>query len=228
MSAPRSRLAGAIRVVLAVAVGLSALFVPAGTLAWREAWILVVSYGIFVTVLVLRIRWTDPELFRERVARQREGKRWDRVLLGIYGVLLLGLLATAGLDAVRFRLTRVPRGVTIGAFLAFVPITVLFFRVYRENTFASKVVRVQTDRAQRVIETGPYRVVRHPMYVAIIGMMVLIPLALGSWLALVFSAWITGIFVLRTHLEDITLMRELPGYAEYATRTRYRLVPGIW
>jgi hypothetical protein len=85
------------------------------------------AYFIFATALVLRIKKRDPELYKERTAGQKEGKRWDKILLLIYSVLLLLMLATAGLDAVRFQLSRVPLGVKIGAFTAFVPIGALFF-----------------------------------------------------------------------------------------------------
>jgi protein-S-isoprenylcysteine O-methyltransferase Ste14 len=218
----------AVRIVLAVALGLAAVFIPAGTLAWPEAWIVVGAYFVFVIALILRIKKRDPELYKERTARQKEGKRWDKILLSFYTVFLLLMLATAGLDGVRFQLSRVPLGVKIGAFAAFVPIGLLFFLVYRENTFASKVVRVQKDRHQRVIDSGPYRVVRHPMYSAIILLVIDVPLALGSWWALVFSGLIVIVFVIRTYLEDATLKKELPGYAEYAKKTRFRLIPGVW
>ena len=110
----------------------------------------------------------------------------------------------------------------------FLPIGFLFFLVYRENTFASKVVRVQKDRRQRVIDSGPYKVVRHPMYAAIILMIPAVPLALGSWWALIFAGLVDILFVVRTALEDKTLKDELPGYIDYAKKTRFRLIPGIW
>jgi protein-S-isoprenylcysteine O-methyltransferase Ste14 len=90
------------------------------------------------------------------------------------------------------------------------------------------VVRVQKDRHQHVIDSGPYRVVRHPMYSAIILLVLCVPIALGSWWALVFSGLIVVVFIVRTHLEDKTLKNELPGYTEYAKKTRYCLIPGVW
>jgi protein-S-isoprenylcysteine O-methyltransferase Ste14 len=217
-----------LKVIFGSAIALSVLFIPAGTLAWPEAWILVAAYAVFVTALVLWIRKRDPELYRERASRKKEGKSWDKILLSFYASFLLLMLAAAGLDAVRFRLSSVPTGVKLGAFIAFIPTIALFFWVYGENTFASKVVRVQTDRNQRVIDTGPYRFLRHPMYSAIILMVICIPLALGSLLALAFSGLIIIVFFIRTHLEDTMLQKELPGYAEYAKKTRFRLIPGIW
>ncbi|MBN2352431.1 MAG: isoprenylcysteine carboxylmethyltransferase family protein [Spirochaetales bacterium] len=218
----------AIRIVFSIAVAVAVIFIPAGTLAWPEAWILLGAYFVFVLALVLRIKKRDPELYQERTARQKEGKRWDKILLSVYTVFLLLMLVASGLDAVRFRLSHIPLEVKIGAFLSFLPVGLLFFLVYRENTFASKVVRVQKDRGQRVIDSGPYKVVRHPMYAAIILMIPAVPLALGSWWALIFAGLVDILFVVRTALEDKTLKDELPGYIDYAKKTRFRLIPGIW
>jgi protein-S-isoprenylcysteine O-methyltransferase Ste14 len=96
------------------------------------------------------------------------------------------------------------------------------------NTYASAVVRVQQDRGHRVVSQGPYRYVRHPMYVGVILMGLAIPPALGSWWALAPGLAIAVTFVLRTAQEDAVLQRELPGYAEYAQQVRYRLLPGVW
>lgn len=96
------------------------------------------------------------------------------------------------------------------------------------NTFLARYVRIQEDRGQTAVSSGPYRYVRHPMYVGIISLMLCIPLVLGSRWALVPAACIGALSVLRTALKDRTLQAELPGYAEYAKRTRYRLLPGVW
>ena len=96
------------------------------------------------------------------------------------------------------------------------------------NTFLSRTVRIQDDRGQQVIDTGPYRWVRHPMYLGIIVLMISIPLLLGSLWALIPGAMIGILFTVRTVLEDRTLQQELPGYPEYARRVRHRLLPWIW
>jgi protein-S-isoprenylcysteine O-methyltransferase Ste14 len=98
----------------------------------------------------------------------------------------------------------------------------------RENTYLSRVVEIQKDRGHKVITTGPYRYVRHPMYVGVIILLVSVPLALGSLWALVPGVALTIIIIIRTHLEDKTLHAELEGYKAYAGKVRYRLVPGIW
>jgi protein-S-isoprenylcysteine O-methyltransferase Ste14 len=96
------------------------------------------------------------------------------------------------------------------------------------NKYLAAVVRVQNGRAHQVITSGPYRYVRHPMYMAIILMILAIPPALGSFIGLIVLGLITIIFIIRTHLEDKTLQLELPGYLEYTKKVRYRLLPGIW
>jgi protein-S-isoprenylcysteine O-methyltransferase Ste14 len=150
------------------------------------------------------------------------------VILSIYTVLLLTLLVVAGLDAGRFRWA--PASPTLqwigwaGTILA----GTLIGWVTTVNTYLSRQVRIQDDRGQVTVTRGPYRVVRHPMYLGIIALLLCVPLVLGSLWALVPGALIGALFVLRTALEDQTLQSELPGYIEYVRRVRYRLLPGIW
>jgi protein-S-isoprenylcysteine O-methyltransferase Ste14 len=100
--------------------------------------------------------------------------------------------------------------------------------VYRVNKFAEPTVRIQTERGQKVIDTGPYAIVRHPLYLGGVILFTGIPLALGSFWALIPTAVGTLVLVVRTVLEDRTLREELEGYKEYAGRVRYRLIPGVW
>ena len=97
-----------------------------------------------------------------------------------------------------------------------------------QNRYLSDVVRIQEERGHEVCMTGPYRYVRHPMYVGVIIFVLCLPLALGSFFALFLSAAILFVFLIRTSLEDKTLQKELPGYKEYTEQVRYRLIPGIW
>jgi protein-S-isoprenylcysteine O-methyltransferase Ste14 len=96
------------------------------------------------------------------------------------------------------------------------------------NKYFSQIVRIQTDRGHSVAATGPYRIVRHPSYLGMIAFELAAPLLLGSWWSLLISVVNVFLIILRTTLEDRTLQKELPGYAEYATRVRYRLLPGVW
>ncbi len=99
---------------------------------------------------------------------------------------------------------------------------------FRENSFAAPVVRIQAERGQRVISTGPYRIVRHPMYAGATVYMIGMPLLLGSWLGLLVLPLIIGTLAIRIFVEEATLRKGLAGYGDYAARVRYRLIPGVW
>jgi protein-S-isoprenylcysteine O-methyltransferase Ste14 len=215
--------------LLAVVAGLAAiLFISAGRLDWLQAWAFTLAFGGFLTGYGLWMLRNDPGQMNERSQVGQNTKTWDKVILTTYMVLLLTMLVLAGLDAGRFGWARAPLALQIlgwcgAAFAGFV-----IFRTAAVNTFLSRTVRIQDDRGQRVIDTGPYARVRHPMYLGIIVLMVSIPLLLGSLWALNPGAMIGILFIVRTALEDRTLQEELPGYPEYARRVRYRLFPWIW
>ncbi|RLT43999.1 MAG: isoprenylcysteine carboxylmethyltransferase family protein [Chloroflexi bacterium] len=128
----------------------------------------------------------------------------------------------------RFRWSMVPMFVqalgAVGEVVAFA----IIGRVFRENTFLAPVVRVQEERGQTVVSTGPYAVVRHPMYAGALILFLATPLLLGSWWGLAAAVALTAAMSLRIPLEERELRRSLPGYAEYALRVRYRLLPGVW
>jgi protein-S-isoprenylcysteine O-methyltransferase Ste14 len=136
--------------------------------------------------------------------------------------------AVAGLDAVRYHWSSMPFEFVYVGIILFALAMVLIASVLVVNPYAESSVRIQTDRGHTVITSGPYRLVRHPMYVGSFLMNLGMPLILGSVWALVLTGVITLLFVWRTAHEDQTLRRELPGYEEYAARTRYRLLPGLW
>jgi protein-S-isoprenylcysteine O-methyltransferase Ste14 len=155
-------------------------------------------------------------------------KRWDKVILAAYTILLICMLILAGLDAGRFGWAVAPLALQILGWLGAVFAGWMVFWTVSVNTYLSRTVRIQDDRGHRVIESGPYSRLRHPMYLGVIALMISIPLLLGSLWALIPGGMIGALFTLRTALEDRTLMEELPGYKEYADRVRYRLIPGIW
>ncbi len=121
-----------------------------------------------------------------------------------------------------------PVWVEICALALHVPSFVFIGWVLRENTYLSRVVKIDDERGHQVITTGPYALVRHPMYTAVIVIMFALPVTLGSRFGLIPAALLVALLMLRTYLEDRTLQAELPGYPEYARETRYRLIPGIW
>jgi protein-S-isoprenylcysteine O-methyltransferase Ste14 len=214
--------------VVVNALFLAAFFWIAGDFGWGRGWAFV---GVAVTGMganALYLWRTNPEVLVHR-ARLGEGtKRWDVVLLTLFGLAYAGVLLLAPLDA-RYGWSDVP--------LALWPLGAAFFLsgifvggwAMRENRHFEKSVRIQTDRGHTVVNTGPYRLVRHPGYVgAILSFLLAPPLMLGSWWAFVPAAAAALVLVVRTVLEDRLLRAELEGYADYASRVRYRLVPGLW
>lgn len=170
----------------------------------------------------------DPELIKERSTAISSSRGIERAILIFVFVLCAAVIAVAALDAGRFRWSVMPVIVEALGWLLVLPALALPMWVGMVNTFASAVVRVQKERGHNVIAEGPYRHIRHPMYAGTVLMGVGIPLALGSWWALIPGVLWSVTFVLRTAQEDAALKRDLPGYAEYARKVQYRLMPGIW
>ena len=222
-----TRTASVLKLVASIAfVGL--IFVAAGTTAWPRLWFFLGFYMITISGLLLWLKRRDPGLLKERMTVRKDVKSWDKTIIRIYSAILFLLLFLASLDAVRFRWSRVPAVLSWLAFAGILLAWVVIFWAFRENAFLSGLVRIQTDRGHTVCTTGPYRFVRHPMYLAIILAVVCLPVFLGSLFSLIPAALVAALFVLRTSLEDRTLREELPGFADYAAKTRWKLVPHVW
>jgi protein-S-isoprenylcysteine O-methyltransferase Ste14 len=159
---------------------------------------------------------------------KRSTKGWDKAILWISIVFFIPYLLLPGLDAIRYQWSSVPLPIRAIGFIGIGLSLLLIFRVMRENTYLSRVVEIQKERGHRVITTGPYRYIRHPMYVGVIILFFCVPLALGSLWTLIPTVLLTALIVVRSHLEDKTLHEELDGYRAYAEKVRYRLIPGIW
>lgn len=205
----------------------AAMFVPAGTAAFWQAWALLFIYfgGIaFNALFVLR---GDPELIAERARTAENTKPWDRVVSGVLTVLMIALLATAGLDK-RFGWSHVSLPVTVLGLALILGGGAIVGWAMSANRYFSRVVRIQTDRGHQVCSSGPYAHVRHPGYTGMILYSIAMSFGLGSWCALGPALLVAIMFVVRTVLEDRTLQRELPGYSAYAARVKYRLLPGVW
>jgi len=202
------------------------LFISAGNLKWAWAW---AYLGVGVGVLAVNVLVMPPELIAERGRIDQEDvKTWDRVLAIPLGLFSLGTPVVAGLD-VRFGWS--PQFALaihlIG--LTFVGLGQgLFTWSMVSNKYFSASVRIQMDRDHTVATGGPYRYVRHPGYVGYIVSAFATSLVLGSLWALIPAALTLCLFVVRTALEDRTLLEELDGYRDYAARVRYRLLPGVW
>ena len=207
---------------------IAALFLPAGRLDWWAGWAFLIAFFGATIILSLWMRRIDPALMEERSRTAENVKSWDKVIMGVYTVLLFVMLMVAGLDAGRFGLSDMPAALRALGWLGLLTAYALVWWVMASNPFLSEMVRIQDERGHVVVTTGPYNFVRHPMYVGTITAIFCIPLVLGSFWALIPAVLIDILFVVRTAMEDRTLMEELPGYKEYASRIRYRLFPGIW
>lgn len=214
---------------LVIAWWCGALFGGAGTLTWVRGWICTVLYlggTIAVPVVIARV---NPGLQERREARIHSGtKAFDRAFLGGFLPLAVALPAVAGLDAVRFGWYPMPFWTLYPGLGLFVGSTALIVWVMVSNPHAETTVRIQDERGHTVISCGPYRFVRHPMYVGLILLYFSQALMLGSMLAFLIAVVIAVLFFWRTGMEDRVLRRELPGYEEYTGFTRFRLIPGIW
>jgi protein-S-isoprenylcysteine O-methyltransferase Ste14 len=208
------------------------LFLSAGTVAWSRAWLLVGSLLLVRTVGAIAAHHVNPDVIRERARLpiHREQSLADRaLLLGVLATGFLGLPVIAGLDAFRWHVFPPPAPLVANLGLAlFLVGWSLKGLALRANAFAVAVVRVQRERAHAVVSSGPYGVVRHPFYAADPLILVGLGLWLQSYLAAVCAIVPVGLMVMRLQLEERFLRRELPAYAEYADRVRFRLIPKIW
>jgi protein-S-isoprenylcysteine O-methyltransferase Ste14 len=215
--------------VIWVAVMGALLFVPAGTLHWAAAWVFLGTVAVLGVVCGGWLAKTDPALLAERMnpMMQRDQPLADKVFMPVFGLAALGWFVTIGRDARAhaFDFSLVLQTLGMAMLLAS---TGFVMWVMRTNSFASPVVKLQTERGHRVISTGPYAYVRHPMYSASVLFFVGAPLLLGSWWGLAMAPLFALLFAIRARIEERALLKGLPGYADYTTQVRYRLLPGLW
>ncbi len=200
----------------------------AGRIDLPQAWAFFGGYMAYSVLLALLVH--DPELFKERTRGAGSVKQvWDRIILAVNALAMIGIFVVSALDAGRYEWQPAPSlPVIIAGFVFYYLGGAILVWAMRTNTFFSTVVRIQEERGHHAITAGPYRYVRHPGYVGMILMMLTTPLALGSYWALLPATVAALALVARTAKEDALLQRELPGHADYARQTRYRLIPGLW
>ena len=205
------------------------LFLSAGTLHWLAAWAyLVVMVGLSLTMGVALAR-RDPGLMNERLSPpiQKNQAAADKVLLSILLLAIFGWQIFIGLDF-RFGWSAVPVWAqAVGALVLLVGIWICYLTML-ENSFAAPVVKIQDERGQHVITTGPYSYVRHPMYAGAILFFAGTALVLGSWWGLVSVLAFIALLAIRIFIEEQTLRTGLQGYDDYAAQVRYRLIPMVW
>jgi len=206
---------------------LALLLAAAGTLQWINAWVMAGLNLIHQAVNTLVLLRFNPGLLNQRAKLFQEGtKRFDKWFIALY--LPLGVLISilCGLDAVRFGWSHLPLAFIFLGMIIYIAACALGLWAMAVNAHFEVTVLIRKE--QRVCASGPYRIVRHPGYAAAIIGSISYPLILGSWWGLMAVGSLIVLFVVRTALEDRTLQKELPGYRDYAEKTRYRLIPLVW
>ena len=200
-------------------------FLTAGTILFWEAWLFI---GIVFVMMLFFLRFlvkNDPDLLKRRLQRG-EKRQEQKIIVLISNIVLLIILLLPGLDR-RWNWSSVPTWLVVVSDVIFALGYMMFFRVLKENSFASVIVQVE-EKVQKVITTGPYSFVRHPMYTSILLMFGIMPLALGSYWGLIPLPLFILSLALRIQDEEKMLCEELEGYKDYIQTTKYRIIPFIW
>lgn len=200
------------------------LFLPAGGFGYANGWLFIGLLFIPMLILGIALMIKAPALLEKRLsAKEKEGTQKGVVV--VLGLLFVGGFTVAGLDF-RFGWSHMPHWVVIAASVVLLLSYALYAEVMRENAYLSRTIEVQAG--QRVIDTGLYGIVRHPMYAVTVWLFLSIPIVLGSWWALVCFLPYVAVIVVRILNEEKLLTAELTGYAEYKKRVKYRIFPFIW
>lgn len=219
------RAVGSLAVTLLVMAAL--LFFPAGTFAWARGWWYLAIFVAACVVAMVYIWRVDPELFAIRRKPQAGTKPWDLAFVAVTLTSMAAILPVAGLDY-RVRWSQLPDGVVWLGYLIFAGGFWLTAWAQGVNRHFELTVRVQTDRGHKVIDAGPYAIIRHPGYIGGVALAFGTALALGSLVAVIPAAICAVALALRTLAEEATLAEELPGYTGYMHRVHFRWIPGIW
>ena len=200
------------------------LFAPAGTWNYPGGWLFCGLLFLPMVLLGLVLYRKTPDLLKKRL-NMKEPEKDQQAVVAFCAILFAVSFLAAGLDF-RFAWTRVPDWLVLTAALTLLAAYGLYAEVLRENAYLSRTVEIQEN--QKLIDTGLYGIVRHPMYTATILLSLAIPLVLGSWISFGLMLCYPAIIVRRIHGEEALLKAGLPGYAEYMSRVRWRLIPHLW
>lgn len=205
------------------------LFASAGTLHWPTAWVFLITSAVLGPACGWWLARIDPALLAERARSiiQADQPTADKLFMLAFVLAVLIWLVAMGLER-RMQALSMPPALQAIGFTMYIASTLLILWVFRENTFAAPVVKVQAARAHHVVSTGPYAFVRHPMYSGMMLFFIGVPLLLSSWWGLAIAPVFFLLFAVRTRIEERELVRGLPDYADYAARVRYRLLPGLF
>ncbi len=200
------------------------IFLPAGTIAYTYGWLLMgLLFGPMLIAGFVMLAKT-PEFLAKRLDA-KEKQATQKSVLAFSGLMFIVGFVVAGLDS-RFGWSKMPLWVTVTASVLFLAAYGLYAEVMRENAYLSRTIKV--EEGQKVVDTGLYGIVRHPMYMTTVLLFLMIPVVLGSWYALIVFAFYPAIIIVRLKDEEDLLTRELPGYAEYKQRVKYRIIPFVW
>ena len=199
-------------------------FLPAGTLHYAKGWLLITLLFVPMLIAGFVMLFKSPDFLAKRLDA-KEKQATQKGVIALSGLMFIAGFVVAGLDY-RFSWSRMPVAVTIIASVLFLTAYALYAEVMRENAYLSRTIKV--EEGQKVVDTGLYSIVRHPMYMATILLFLMIPIVLGSWYALIVFAFYPAIIIVRLKDEEDLLTRERPGYAEYKKKVKYRIIPFIW
>ena len=199
-------------------------FIPAGTFDYWQAWMYLILLILMMSAMSIFLIKTDPELLQRRMQYSERRKEQKRLIFWSYPLFVL-IFIMPGFDQ-RFGWSNLSPVISIFAEVLVVIAYGFVALVFRENSYTSRIIEVAPD--QKVIDTGPYALMRHPMYVGMLLMYFATPLALGSWVAFLVAPLMIPVIVIRIKDEEKTLLEELPGYREYTQKVKYRLIPGVW
>jgi protein-S-isoprenylcysteine O-methyltransferase Ste14 len=203
------------------------LFVPAGTLNYWQAWVFLVVFSTSANAIGVYLSVMDPALLerRKKVGPAAEQSGAQRIIMSLTLIGIAGLLVFCALDH-RFAWSPVPPVVSLAGDVLVALGLLINLLVFRKNSYGA--ATIETFEDQKVISTGPYGLVRHPMYMGALIMTIGVPIALGSWWGVAVVALMTPVLIWRILAEEELLKKDLPGYAEYLQKVRYRLVPYLW
>jgi protein-S-isoprenylcysteine O-methyltransferase Ste14 len=203
------------------------LFLPAWSLTWVQGWLFIGLLGVLSAAITLYLAVYDPQLLERRLKAGpgAEQERSQKIIQLVTSAMLCTMMLVAGFDY-HGHWSDVPAGLVVAADIAFVLAFAVIFVVFRANTYTSGVIEIA--EGQQVISTGPYALVRHPMYTGGIIFILATPLMLGSWWALIPAIVVCGGIAVRLLDEERFLASNLAGYADYCQRVRWRLLPGLW
>jgi protein-S-isoprenylcysteine O-methyltransferase Ste14 len=204
-----------------------ALFVSSGTFNWTSGWLFVAVYSLSSLISMNILYFNVPELMDERKKSHPNAKKWDRFLVTSYEFMYFPILILSGLDK-RFGYTGMPISTVIISLILILFSFLLMTWAPLVNKHLETYIRIQTDRDHSVCDKGPYTVIRHPTYLALILLFIAMPVSLGSIHGLIPAILAIIIVCIRTSLEDRVLNKELLGYREYSKKVKYRLIPYVW